>query len=219
MSAEGQFRFQMEDLPEQTLALSHAGIVLYAEAMTGRDVFSVHVDIHAEPRMVAWPDPDYPEDPDIEHRIAPSFYTEWFDMPRKDLKGRGAGALDGVGFDFADTIGDFTQQPPGAIYQDSHAPFTRATMQVDHLTDALYGVRAQGQTEFGWTFALEATAPLTGIIFRHADRDAARAPDAAVEAEFETYFDRSPFDCAWTRRGPEANPWFDFVATPKGAKA
>ena len=216
MSAEGWFRFAMEGMPEQVLDLKHAGIVLFGVAGAGSTMLSVNVDVWAAPRLVSWTDPRFPDDGEIEHNVAPAFYTEWLEMPRAVLAGRGLDAVDGLSFDYDVTDPDAPDESPGAINQDSHALFDRAKMTVSHRGDGYYAVQAEGVTEFGWTFALEATAPLEKIVFRHDDRARQGAPDPEVEAEFDTLFDRAPFDCGWRRRGSTEYGWHDFIATAKG---
>ena len=215
MSFEGFFRFQMGAMPEQRLELKHAKITLFGTAGAGSESLSVNVDVYATERIVAWADPDHPEDGALDHRIAPAFYTEWLDMPRAALAGRGLGAVDGLAFDYDASAPDAPPESPGAINQDSHALFQQAKMDLRHIGEGRYDVRAEGVTEFGWTFALEAVAPLGDVVFRHQDRDAQKAPSAAVEEEFDQLFDRAAFDCGWMRRGPSDNGWFDFIAKAK----
>ena len=207
----------MGAMPEQIMPLSRAGIVLFGQSGVQSDLLSVNVDVHTEPRMVAWLDPEYPEFADEAHRIAPSFYTEWLDMPRGALAGRGLNAMDGFGFDYDADAPDAPPESPGAIYQDDHALFRRATMQLRHRGDGLYDVRAEGVTAFDWTFSLDAIAPLERVVFRAGRMEDARAPMDAVVEEFERHFDPAVFEGAWVQRGSGANTWYDFIAVARAA--
>ncbi|MEJ6388054.1 hypothetical protein [Gymnodinialimonas ulvae] len=218
MSIEGKFRFQMEDLPEQVLDLARAEIVIF-KSVGNSDAFGVNVQLEAEARTVMAPDPDYPEEPPIDYRIAPVFFTEWWDVAQGDLRSRGLDALDGLGFEVDATRADQAPyvQSPAAVYQDSYAGLNRGTLTLRHRGAGVYDAQARGETEFRWTFAVEAVAPLARVVFRAGLTDDARAPSDAVAQEFERHFDPALFAVEWLRRGSDEHFWYDYVATPLGS--
>lgn len=216
MSIEGEFRFRMDDLPEQVLDLARAEIVIF-KSVGNSDAFGVNVQLEAEARTVMAPDPDYPEEPPIDYRIAPVFFTEWWEVAQGDLRSRGLDALDGLGFDVDATRADEEPyvQSPAAVYQDSYAGLDRGTLTLRHRDEGVYDARAQGETEFGWTFAVAAVAPIARVVFRAGVMDDARAPSDAVVAAFERHFDPALFAAEWVRRGSDESNWYDYIATPR----
>jgi hypothetical protein len=207
------FEFVMDDLPKQVLPVDQAEIVLFYNARTDSDVISLSVTVSAAARDVP-----FTEDGETyDYRIAPTYYTEWLEIPLSKLGTRGADALDGYEMIYEESreaeLG--FNQFPGAVYQDSHAGFTRATMRLQYTGGNTYRVTAEGETEFGWSFSLTATAPIAKVILRDGREDRKNAPSTKIEAEFATLFDPELFDAGWQKKGSSDYSWFDYVATPR----
>lgn len=207
------FAFLMEDMPKQVLPVEAASITLYRNALIGSDRIALYVKVNAAQRSV-----DVTLDGEThEVQFAPSFYTEWLEIPVSTLVSRGPDALDGYRMIYDEAREEELgfDQFPGAIYQNSHAGFRRATMGLTSTAQSTYAVEAEGETEFGWQFRLTAAAPLTQVVLRDGRDETNRAPDPMVEAEFETLFDPALFSTEWKRQGSGSHVWYDYTAVPK----
>ncbi|MEM1342069.1 MAG: hypothetical protein AAGF68_07080 [Pseudomonadota bacterium] len=210
MSAPGTFHFDMGELPEQSFALETARIVLFVPALGGSEQISLNVDLFAEPREVKADDDLGP------YRMQPAYYTEWLTISRAQLRSRGLNALDGYRLDYDEARTPKGQiiEAPGAVQQDSHALWTRATLSLTHLGGARYRVETEGATEFDWTFRIEAEAAFDQVMLRDDLVDSPRLPDPAVEAEFAELFDPALFEAGWKKQGPPDGGWHDYIARP-----
>ena len=207
------FTFQMDDIPEQVLDIEKSSITLFYNALTEDDQIALDVRVTANSKTVELAEDDT-------YSMAPTFYTEWLDIPLRALRSRGPDALHDYEM-FYDQQREKElgfNQFPGAIYQDSHAGFTQAEMRLSHLDHNRYRVFAKGETEFGWRFELETQASLERIMFRDGHADSDKAIDPAIAAEFERLFDASQFDASWKKQGNPNFSWHDYIATPKAIR-
>jgi hypothetical protein len=205
------FAFVMEDLPPQALSVEAATITLFAQVPPWRDRISLHVEITATEATVM--DPAGENSPYV---MQPTFYTEWLDIPLSALKGRGLDLLDGyqMAYDVATEAEDGFDQFPGAVQQDSHAGFQRATMTLTHLGGTRYRIEAEGVTEFGWTFRIDTVGRLTGVAAKSGQVDGDKAPSAEVEDWYGRMYDASAFPPTWSRKGNDEFYWYVYESQP-----
>lgn len=205
------FDFVFDDLPPQSLGIERAQIRLFDNGPPWRDRIGLYVEVAAEEILVR-----HPADPEYESRVAPRYYTEWLDIPVGALRGRGLDMLDGYSmvYDEETEKEDGYDQPPGAVYQESHAGFTRATMTLTHIGGADYRVEAEGETEFGWRFRIDTQAALVRISFRSGEDGGDKAPSPEVEQWFDHLFDRAVFPAQWVRIGNDDFNWYVFEGAP-----
>jgi len=210
------FRFEMEDFGPQMFDVDKADITLFRHAVSGADTFSLGVNVSAKPREVV-PTKPKGEPP---YRMAPALYTEWLDIPDTALVTRDAGCLAGYQMiydeDREEELG--FDQFPGAIYQDSHAPFAQAILKLTYLGGLRYRVVAAGETEFGWMFQIDEEATFQQITLRDGMADSKGEPDPLIEAEFASFFEEPAFSTTWKRQGNDNYFWYDYVAKPRDAK-
>lgn len=205
------FTFSHGEIRDQTLAIRSAGITLYAEAPLGDEGVKLDVTISAEPVYI-----DRHEDPDAPTRVAPSFHTEWLTLPVGILRRRGLGLLDGYRLVFPDPAIDAGEyvESPGGIYQDHTSLFRRVALCLSHLGAGRYRVKAEGETEDGWTFLLDAAARIEQVVVKATHEAGDQAPSLAVEQAFHGLFDQAAFPPAWSRKGSSSYGWFVYEASP-----
>lgn len=195
------FEFFLPDYPPQSLEIARSEISMQLDVPSKDGRIALWVEISAEAVEV-------PNAHDMEqtYSIAPTFHTEWLEIPLDALKGGGADLLDGYHLVYEETDDD--DQRPGGIYQDAGAGFTRIDMTLSHVGGQDYRVVATGETEFGWTFRIDAVVPLvlvTAVSVREGGRD---APLDEVDEWFGRIFDPSAFPAEWVRKGSDTNGWY-----------
>lgn len=204
------FEFTFEDFPTQILEVETAEMSLFAQVPPWRETISLHVKVVARPKDLSSPDGD--------HTIQPAFYTEWLEIPLSALKGGRLDLLDGyrMSYNFETEQEDGFDQHPGAVYQGSHAAFSRATMALTHKTGRTYRVEAEGETEFGWTFRIDTEAVLTSVAAKSGRDDGDKVPTDEVRDWFGAHFDPDVFSPIWSRKGSDDFNWQVLEALPKG---
>lgn len=204
------FEFTFENFPRQELVVETAEISLFAHVPSSSDKIALYVKVSAAPR-----DLPSPEGEDS-RMIAPTFYTEWLEIPLDALKSRQVDLLDGyrMAYDFATEQEDGFDQHPGAVYQDSHAAFDKATMVLTHKGGLTYRVQAEGKTEFGWTFRIDTDAVLKNVAAKSGRENGDKTPSDEVSDWFGKHFDAAQFSPVWSRKGSDEFNWQVLEATP-----
>lgn len=202
------FDFVFDNFPPQSLDVAHAEISLYVRVPPWRDNVSLYVEVVAEKKALPLEDTDY--------SVAPTFYTEWLEIPLQKLQGRGLDLLDRyhMVYNVATEEEDGYDQFPGAVYQNLHAGFVAATMMLTHLNGADYRIEAEGETEFGWKFRIDTVGKLTQVTVRSGMDGGDKEPSPEVEAWYDRLFDPLTFPSRWVRKGSEEAGWYVLEGAP-----
>ena len=140
------FEFFLPGFPITTLDIAQSKISMQLHVPPREGRIALWVDISASAVELVADAAELVDEDDAEesYRIAPTFHTEWLEMPLDALNGHGADLLDGyhLVYDETGAGAEDDDQRPGAIYQDSGAGFIRVDMTLSHMGGQDYRVVA-----------------------------------------------------------------------------